>query len=45
MVSKVMLGHANMGTIKCYAAFIDVTRGAFLNNERTQSVHENNLLA
>ena len=48
-VSKVMLGHANIATtLKYYARFIkerDVTRGAFLNNERTQSVHENKLLA
>jgi integrase len=48
-VSNVMLGHKNIGTtLKYYATFIkkrDVTRGAFLNNERTQSVHENNLLA
>ena len=48
-VSNVMLGHATMQTtLKYYATFIkerDVTRGAFLNNERTQSVHENKLLA
>ena len=48
-VSKIMLGHSTMQTtLKYYATFIkerDVTRGAFLNNERTQSVHENNLLA
>jgi integrase len=48
-VSKVMLGHASMRTtLEYYATFIkerDVVRGAFFNNERTQSVHENNLLA
>ena len=47
-VSKVMLGHASIQTtLKYYAKYIkerNVERGKFLNNERTQSVHEDNLM-